>query len=320
MQYLITPEEVERRQQRAERMDFVAGVKRTSFESIPTITVFNESDKPSEIGAKMGDLMKSVRNENGFENSVIERPMNGIVLKVRWYLKNKFKFNKQRLMSTEFDNFSPGVKIIIKEIITEDEKTTFNPIFKGNYKEVNDRFSLSDGLETEKKLDLYGALYVLTNFEEKTIVKVTFKGMSRSNFFYYMKVFDKKSGESMTQMYTKFDSQINTLNSIGKTMKQPVAAMTFAKNGFVKEDRLDILEEIQLEITNALRERDEAFNGKENNTNELQEGVQENPLDNSIQENPTEEIPTIQLDQEDIKQAKIELDDIDTMKVEDSPF
>lgn len=321
---LITPEEIARRQERANRMDQAAGVARNSFDSIKIVKVHNPNkDKPSEIGAVIGDLVSSVKTENGFENAIEKRPMDGIILKVRWYLKNKFKFSNRKLTSTEFDSFSPNELITIKEIETENDKVKFTPIFTGNYKEVNAKFSLRDEMgDEEKKLDLCCALYVLTNFEEKTIVKVDFKGMSRSNFFLYMKNFNKKLGESMTQMYTAFDSEVNTHNSLGKAMQSPVAAITFTKKMFVPEARMDELEAIQQELTEALNKRDEAFGSPMAKIEEgaqidqLGDGSQSIPLETSQVSN--ESIPVIQLDDEIEQDKLLDTDSIDEIKIDGS--
>jgi len=259
MNELMNPEELKRRQERAERMDAVAGVKQQSFESMKVIKVYNPSDTESELGAKLGDFVSSIRTENGYLNSIESRPKMGVIIKVRWYLKNKFKFNNQRLISTEFDNFADSNQIVVKEIVKEGEKTVFKPVFLGNYKQVNEKFSLKDDTFIEKKLDLYCSLYVLTDVKSKEVVRFDFKGMGRSAFFDFMKKFNKKQGESMTQMYTTFDSVINTTNSTGKTMRVPVAALSFVKNGFVAEHELDDVEAIQKEFQQDLEKKDALF-------------------------------------------------------------
>jgi hypothetical protein len=303
MNELMSPEELQRRQERTQRMDARAGVKQMTFESMKVIKVYNPSDTESELGAKLGNFVGSVRTENGYVNSIEKKPMMGVILKVRWYLKNKFKFNNTRLVSTEFDNFSDGVQITVKEITKENEKTIFTPIFTGNYKQVNEKFSLKeeDGTVVEKKMDLCCALYVVTDLKNKEMVKLDFKGMSRSQWFDYMKMFNKRDGESLTQMYTLFDSVIFTKNSTGKTMQAPVAAFSFEKQGFVAEDELDNLEAIQEEFEAELAKRDTLFGAPK--LAPVDDFSQPKQLGYGSQAS-TESIPTIQLDDE------IEIDEL----------
>ena len=299
MQELMNPEELKRRQERAERMDARAGVKSASFESMKTIKVYNPSDTESELGAKLGDFVGSVRTENGYLNSIEKKPLMGIIIKVRWYLKNKFKFNGTRLISTEFDNFSDSVQITIKEITKENDKTTLTPVFTGNYKQVNYKYSLKeeDGTVAEKKMDLCCALYVVTDMNKKEVIKLDFKGMSRSQWFDYMKKFNKKLGESITQMYTIFDSVIFTENSTGKTMQAPVAAFSFSKQGFVAEEELDKLEAIQQEFEEELAKRDTLF-GVPAKIAPVDDYAQPAIENDGSQPAQIEELPVINLDDE----------------------
>lgn len=303
---VMSPEELQRRQERAQRMDSRAGVQQMTFESMKVLKVYNPSETASELGATIGDFVGSIKTENGYLNSIEQRPMMGVILKVRWYLKSKWKFqntkenpNGHTFISNEFDNFSPSQFIIVKEIIRDGDKTTFTPVFSGNYAQIGEKYALKDedGTIVEKKLDLNVALYVVTDIKNEEIVKVDFKGMSRSNFFYFMKTFNKREGESLTQMNTLFDSKINTHNSTGKLMQSPVAAFTFTKGMFVSESELDSLEELQVKFEEELAKRSSLFGDAPKEKISPVDDTQQLGY-RSEQPSPTEELPTINLDDE----------------------
>jgi hypothetical protein len=302
-QNLIVPEEEAIAQRMAER----AGENTRTYTIMPTITVYNPSKTAQDSTLKIGDLVKTIRTEQGYETEKYERPFKGIILKVRMFLKLKYKYaeGKPAIVTNEFDSYADSEMIFVKEKGIEKD-ATFKEVFMGNYKQVNDKYSLKSDTEIEKKLDLHHAIYVLKDLESKEIVRIDSKGLSRSNFFDYMNQFSRRGGDFMSAQWTTFDSMVSDKDYKGKPRQAPIAAITFTKG----EKNIDPkkAEEIQIEFEKQLLERDILF------------GSVKKEADKIEQPEPTEDIPTINLDEEPAQLLPGDEEDDGRVKIADVPF
>jgi hypothetical protein len=324
LQKIISPEETKEVEEISQRMAQRAGISTTSYETIPTIKVYNpSSDAVQDSSFTIGDFVSSKKTQDGWENEVYPKPITGIIMKVRMFLKTKFKYSgpgKQNLTSNEFDSFADSGIIIIKErTVSQEGKTIFEPIFTGNYKQVNDKYSLKDETTIEKKLELFYALYVLV--DNKKVIRLEFKGVSRSNFFDYMREFTRIGGDFMTSYYTVFDTEISTTDMNGKARKSPIAAMKFTKGDFPGLATIKQIEEIQNQFEQELQKRDEFFGNKP--VKMVTEGIDTDYPDNSNQVAIEEAIPTINLDDEQTTLedwSDVKENTKDEIRIEDVPF
>ena len=303
-----------------------------NFKTVPVIKVFNDGGKPSDK-FKNGELVYSFKNENDeWENKVYKKPFKGVILKVRMFLKTKYKYakNGNMIVTNRFDSYDDNT------IITAREKRQMSngeyryvDVFKGNYKEVNDRFSLKSDTEIEKKLELHHSLLVLVNAKEKKVIEIVFKGMSRNSFFDYINLFTRVDGDFMSAHFTVFDTEIITEFDNGKQCQFPIARFKFTKGEKLTEEELKKILEIQKEVIDAITMNDaekispeEAMAKEKQKMEERQsdnEGVDNEAQNNDEQNNEEQNLPTIDLDDDDpddIADSKEE----EEYKIEDVPF
>ena len=294
----------------AQRMAERAGENTRTYEIMPTITIFN-GNKSGE-GLPIGSFIKGIKTEQGYSNEEYAKPVKGILIKVRMFLKLKFKYaeGKPQLVTNEFDSYADDDLIFVKEKKRE-EGAKYEEVFVGNYKQVNDKYSLKNdkGEVEDKKLELHHALYVL-DLETGEIVRFDSKGLSRSNFFAYMQSFSRRGLDKMSSTFTVIDSEISDTDFNGKPRKTPIAAFSFTKAEQLTVEQLRKAEEIQIEFEKQLRERDKMFG---NAKDEIAPVVE--------QPEPQESLPVINLDDE---QASLGLpedgDEEEHVDLADIPF
>ena len=294
----------------AQRMAERAGENTRTYEIMPTITIFNGNK--SGDGLPIGSFIKGIKTEQGYSNEEYAKPVKGILIKVRMFLKLKFKYaeGKPQLVTNEFDSYADDDLIFVKEKKRE-EGAKYEEVFVGNYKQVNDKYSLKndEGEVEDKKLELHHALYVL-DLETGEIVRFDSKGLSRSNFFSYMNSFSRRGLDKMSSTFTVIDSEISDTDFNGKPRKTPIAAFSFTKAEQLTVEQLRKAEEIQIEFEKQLRERDKMFG---NAKDEIA------PVDSVEQVEPQETLPVINLDDE---QAMLGLENSEeeNINIEDLPF
>jgi len=283
---LVTNEENEISQRIAQK----AGENIQSYTSLSTLTIYNPSNDGKESEFKIGDFIKSTKTAQGYTNEKYKKPFDGIILKVRMFLRLKYKYaeGKPNILTNEFNSYNDTELISVKE---QDAEGKYQPVFVGNYKEVNNKYSLKDDTEIEKKLELHHAIYVLTDFKTRNIVRIDSKGVSRSNFFDYMNDFTRQDGDFMSTTMTKFSSILSDKTYTGKTRKSPIAAFSFTKKDKLSLKQLQELENIQTEFNAELEKLDEFFGSKL--------GKKEAPLKEDTPAKEKEEIPIIQIDEEE---------------------
>lgn len=304
-QNLVVPEQEAIAQRMAER----SGENTRTYTIMPTITVYNPSKTEKGSMFDIGDLVKTVKSDQGYETEKYEKPFKGIILKVRMFLKLKYKYaeGKPALITNEFDSYSDSEPIIVKEKGL-DKDSKFEPVFTGNYKQVNDKYSLKSDTEIEKKLDLHHAIYILRDLGSKEVVRIDSKGLSRSNFFDYMNIFTRRGGDFMSSHWTSFSSMVSDKDYKGKPRQAPIAALTFEKTEKLSLEEAKRAEEIQLEFGKQLLEKDVFFgNVKKEESTQIE------------QPDPNSDIPTINLDEEPAELLPQEEDD-GRVKIADVPF
>lgn len=291
----------------SQRMAQRAGENMQSFTIMPTLTVYNPSKSGIETPFQIGDIVSTVKTQAGYESEKYERPFRGVILKVRMFLKLKYKYaeGKPGIVTNEFDSYADDELITVKK---QDEDKIYQPEFIGNYKQINEKYSLKDDTTIEKKLDLHHAIYVLTDIDSKTVMRIDSKGLSRSNFFDYMNKFSRRKGDFMSAHWTNFDSEISDTDFRGKPRQAPIAAFKFEKSDRLVLEEMKRIEEIQVEFEKQLIERDKMFSGEK--VEELK---------------PAEELPTIQIEEpaEDPMETLPEPPDVpeeEEVKIEDVPF
>jgi hypothetical protein len=306
---LISQEQISEAEEIAQRMSQRAGENTSTYSIMPTITVYNPSKDSKDTSLVAGDIVKTIKTQQGYETEKYEKPFNGIILKVRMFLKLKYKYaeGKPGIITNEFDSYSDDEMITVKK---QDMESKYQPEFTGNYKEVNDKYSLKGDTEVEKKLDLHHAIYVLRDLDSKEVIRIDSKGLSRSNFFDYMNSFSRKGLDKMSSTWSTFDSIISNTDFNGKPRQIPIAAFSFTKGSQLSLEELKKAEEVQIEFEKQLKERDTMFGDK---AKIVTEGI-DAPV--------KEDIPTIQLDE--VEEASLlpkeGEDDDDTVRIEDVPF
>ena len=287
----------------AQRMAERAGGNTRIYTIMPTITINN---KNTEDGLAVGSFIKGIKSESGYSNEICEKPLRGIIIKIRMFLNLKFKYSKgkPRIVTNEFDSYADDEMIFVKEKGL-DKDSKYVEVFVGNYKQVNDKYSLKGDTEIEKKLELHHAIYVL--LDNGDIVRFDSKGLSRSNFFAYMQEFTRKRLDKISSIWTIFDSEISDTDYNGKKRKTPIAAFKFTKDRQLTIDELKSTEKIQIEFEKQLVERDKMFGGEKIVTEGIDAPVKK-------------ELPVIQLEEQE-KVATLDLPEEEgSVNIKDIPF
>jgi hypothetical protein len=296
----------------AQRIADRAGENTRTYEVMPTITIFNGNK--SGDGLPIGSFIKCIKTEQGYSNEEFPKPLKGILIKVRMFLKLKFKYaeGKPKVVTNEFDSYSDDYLIFVKEKKRE-EGAKYEEVFVGNYKQVKEKYSLKNdqGKVEDKKLELHHAIYVL-DIETGEIVRFDSTGLSRSHFFEYINSFSRRGLDKMSSTFTVIDSELSDTDFNGKPRKTQIAAFSFTKSDQLTVDQLIKVEKIQIEFEKQLRERDKMFG------NAKEEIV---PVDSVEQPEPQKTLPVINLDDE---QASLGLpqdgDEEEEVRLEDVPF
>jgi len=308
---LITKEQ-EEKEALAMKIAENSGENTRTYTVMPTITVFNQSSDGADTEFKPGDLIKTIKTQQGYEKEKFSNSFEGIIIKTRMFLKLKYKYaeGKPSIITNEFDSYANSEMISVKEKgLSNDDK--YEEVFIGNYKDVHDKYSLKSDTEIERKLDLHHAIYVLTDINTKEVVRIDSKGVSRSNYIDYMNSFSRVGLDRMSTTKTIVGSMISTETYNGKPRKTPIAALKFTKNSELSLEELKKLSEIQTEFEKDLEEKDIMFGNKKVNIVE--------PDDTTEQPEPVNELPTIQL--EDDKPTELPLNaEKDEVAIEDVPF
>lgn len=267
-----------------------SGENTRSFNTIPTLTVYNPSKTNMDSDFEIGDIVKNIRTQQGYETEKYLKPITGIIVKTRMFLKLKYKYaeGKPQVITNEFESYDDSNMIYVKEKGL-DKESKYEEVFAGNYKQVHDKYSLKSDTEVERKLDLHHAIYVLTNLETQEIVRIDSKGLSRSNYFDYMNSFSRLGLDRMSTTWSEIDTDLSTEDFNGKPRQAPIAAFKFTKRNQLSLEELRALKEIQMQFEADLIERDKMFG------NVKEEKGAEYPAE---QISPKEELPTIQIEEE----------------------
>lgn len=276
-----------------------------TFSTMPTITVSNQSQEPSTPGegpgVKPGSMVSSIKTENGYVNEEFPMPFQGVVLRQRMYLRTKYEAVKNgapKLVTDEFDSYKDSEIITVKKQNIEGK---WEEDFVGNYKQVVAHYSDTNSFgKVNKYLDLQYNLYVCVSLAEKRIVRIQVKGKSRGALFDFMKTFTRKAGDFMSSTWTTFATEEHLNDFNGKPLKFPVWSFKYTKG-----EKLDILSlkaaiTLQNELNEEISAREAAFGKKEYAQIETASHAE------LPQGSPEEEIPTINLDEEETEEIKIQ--------------
>lgn len=306
---VVDPKKIEELQR---RLAGGANERTDTFSTMPTITVSNEQQDAGEgksQGIAPGEIVSSVKTENGYQNETFQNPFKGVVLRQRMFLRSKLEAQKNgapKLISDEFDSYADSEMITMKKQNLEGK---WEVDFVGNYKQVVAKYSDTNQFgKVNKYLDLQYNLYVCVSLSEKKVVKVMAKGMSRGALFDFMKTFTRRNGDFMSTTWIKFSTQKHLTNSDGEPLKFPVYSFAYEKDGQLDYQSLVLAEQIQTELNKAMSEREAAFASKRA---ELVANSQVSP-EELPQGEIAEELPTINLDEDTVEEAPI--------KIEEPPF
>jgi hypothetical protein len=291
-----------------ESMAMKAGENMQSFESMSVLTVFNGSTRESQF--KHGDLVLSTKSDNGYSEESFSKPFKCVVIKTRMYLTTKYQWTEKglpRYITNEFDSYGDNEVIIVKE--KKDDK--YIPVFTGNYKQVQEKYSRKDDLIKEGYLELRHAVYVLLeDFNNPKIIKLDCRGMSRGRYMDYMKTFDRKNGEHMVGFWTEVSTVLVDKDYKGRPLRVPAYSMCFEKDSMVSFNDLKQISSIQDKFNSDLQQRDIKF-----------ENILEKKQDVKQLEKPVEDIPTINIDEEEAVEIPEEpIKDDSQIRIEDVPF
>ena len=311
---VLTQEQIEEQEALARSIAEVSGENTNTYAILPTITVFNPNgDSESEF--KIGDLIKTTRTQQGYNQESFGKPFTGIIVKTRMFLKLKYKYaeGKPKLITNEFDSYAESCIITVKEKGLEPE-AKYEEVTSGNYRAINDEYSLKNakGEVEDKKLELHHAIYVLTDAKE--VIRIDSKGFSRSNYIEYMNSFSRQGLDRMSTTKTEVSSMISTETYDHKARKAPIAALSFTKKEHLTLDEMKELKEFQTTFEADLKDKDVMFGNakKEAETGNAQ----------LEQPEPKESLPTIQLDDEEVP-AELPLgveEEKDAVDIADVPF
>jgi hypothetical protein len=295
-----------------------AGENLDGYSLMPQITVFNpnpNSKEPSEFQG--GDIIKSVKTENGYQNEKIKTPFKANIIKIRMFLRTKKKFADSGVpyyITDEFNSYGDNEKINVKEKIGDKYET----VFTGNYKQVNEKYSIRGEYSQEKYLELNHVMYVSFDLDKEELYKIVFKGTSRNKYFEYQKSFNRMKNEFMSTCWTIFSSVEVAENWKGEPLRFNVFAFDFKKGDQLNLGELKKSLKIQEQLEKDIYNREKSFNKTEI------EGVNKDEEVKQIEES---ELPTINVDEdlgpsdEDIANAKKKLkEDEDEIKLEDIGF
>jgi hypothetical protein len=281
-----------------------------TFASMPTLSVSNQSQDPApgaEPGVEPGQIISSIRTENGYENEPFQNPFKGIILRQRMFLRTKFEAQKNgapKLITDEFDSYSDSEIITVKKQSPIDGKWVED--FVGNYKQVVAKYSDSNQFgKVNKYLDLQYNLYVCVSLAEKKIVRIQVKGKSRAGLFDFMKKFTRKAGDFMSSTFVTFSTEKHLNDFNGNPLKFPVWSFSYTKNEPLDLPSLKAAIALQNELNDAIAAREAAF-GKKEYAEVTDASHAELP-----QGSPAEDIPTINLDDER---------DVEEIQIKDVPF
>jgi hypothetical protein len=293
----------------SEKLAMGANENMTSFTSLPIIMVHNnKTNKEFEVG----DLVKSVRTQSEYENEKQDKPFKGVISKVRMYLKTKFKAKEmgaKEYISDEFEAFDD--LITLKEKKGEGKDVKYEIVEQNNYKNLQDAHSSVNKYDkVEKELDLIYSLYVATDLDTPSVVKIICRGTSRSLLFDYMKEFSRKDGDHMSSHWTQFDTEMIDTNFRGEPLQNPVAAISFTKMNMMTLDEMRKAVSVQV----ALEKEFERFESSPTQ-------VETSSVKSIEQPAPQEELPTINIDDDQPTEIPtVEDKKVDEVKLEDIPF
>jgi len=287
----------------AERLAQGAGESMSAYRMLPSITVHNDkTNKDYEVG----DIIKSVKTQNGYENEKFEKPFKGVITKVRMYLTTKFKAKEQGAPDRITDEFEA-----YDDLITLKEKRDgkYEIVEQDNYKNIQDKYSSENKYgKVERELDLVYCLYTITDLNAPELARILAKGTSRSNLFSYMKEFSRREGDFMSSHWTEFNTEMVEKNFRGEPMQFPVAAITFTKKELMSLEELRKAVDIQVELERGF----EMFKKKPTQI--------DTPSAKAL-EAPKEELPTINLDEDQPTEIPtVEDKKEEEVKIEDIPF
>lgn len=289
-QELSTLEKVKEEAEIKQRMAERANERLNSFQLMPTLTVANSgSDKSQESKFNPGDFILSTKSESGYENEVYDKPFQGIIIKVRMFLKTKYSAIEKGsplYITDEFDSYSALECISVKE----KKEDKFEKVFEGDYHSVVKEYTEKGKFTEEKILDLHHAIYVLTDIENKTVIRIDSKGKSRGRFFDFMNSFKRGTGEYMSSTMSSFDSIQETTDWKGKPLQKPIYAINFSKIRPLTSEELRKVDEIQQEFDSQIKARDIMFREDRDESKQI-----EAPVEN---QEKGEEIPVIQIEEE----------------------
>jgi hypothetical protein len=309
-QELSTLEKVKEEAEIKQRMAERANERLNSFQLMPTLTVANSGSDPSqESKFNPGDFILSTKSEAGYENEVYDKPFQGIIIKVRMFLKTKYSAIEKGsplYITDEFDSYSALENISVKE----KKEDKFEKVFQGDYHSVIREYTEKGKFTEEKILDLHHAIYVLTDIENKTVIRIDSKGKSRGRFFDFMNSFKRSAGEYMSSTMSSFDSIQETLDWKGKPLQRPVYAIDFSKVRPLTSDELRKVDTIQQEFDAQIKAKDIMFKEEKDESKQI-----EAPVEN---QDKAEEIPVIQIEEE-IKQPTLPEEERE-VRIEDVPF
>lgn len=288
----------------SERLARGAGENTMAFSMMPLVTIHNDRSRPEYA---VGDFVKSTRTQNGYDDEKYQKPFKGIITKVRMYLKTKSQAVKDgapERVSDEFESYNEPITL------KEKRNGKYEVILEDYYKNIKDKYSKENEYgKVKKELDLIYSLYVITNLAEQQAVKILVRGMSRGNLFDFMKEFSHQEDDHMSSHWTQFDSEILTKNFMGEDMQNPVAAICFKKMEMMTLDEKRKAVAIQIAIETELN----AFKKKV--------PVEDVPFKSIEQPAPKEELPTIQIEQnEDIEIPLVEDKKEEEIRIEDIPM
>jgi hypothetical protein len=309
-QEVMSPEVIAEQETLAREIAETSGENTRTYTVIPTITVYNPSKTQSDSSFEIGDFVKTTRTQQGYETEKYDKPFEGIIIKTRMFLKLKYKYaeGKPAIITNEFDSYSDDEPIFVKEKGL-DKDAKFEEVFVGNYKQVNDKYSLKSDTEIEKKLDLHHAIYVLRDLDSLDVIRIDSKGLSRSNYFDYMNDFTRKGLDRMSTTWTIFNTEISNKDYKGKPRQAPIAAIKFSKKIQLTLEEMRKLKDIQVKFERQLLEKDKMFGN-----------VKIGDVKEDEQPAPKDELPTIQIEEEaKLIPGEDELDESE-VKIEDVPF
>jgi hypothetical protein len=280
-----------------------AGENMSSFRMLPSIMVHNDKTKKD---FEIGDLVKSVRTQSGYENEKYDKPFKGVITKVRMYLTTKFKAKEmgaKDYISDEFEAFN--------DLITLKEKKEgkYEVVLQDNYRNIQDSHSSENKYgKVEKELDLVYCLYTITDLDVPELVRIICRGTTRSNLFDYMKEFSRRDGDFMSSHWTEFSTEMVEKNFRGEPLQNPVAAISFTKKDMMTLGEMRKAVDVQVLL-------EKEFEMFKSGPKEVAGGQ------NKALKVPKEELPTIQIDDDQPKAIPIVEDKKeDEVKLSDIPF